>query len=180
MPQGVCSSYHGTVCKGYLKDAGRIWFNSSQEHAGGQENENIVKGLWKEMIETYSEPCRSAAEVGILVFKIVYHRSSFLIDLILQKLLCTYAFPVCGYKNGYEIGLPICYEDCIAVKDLFCYKEWAVVEENKNRQIFIKSRGHFELPNCEKFPKNNFNLTSPSCSSAELTEMKKDEITCKY
>ncbi|KAK7582622.1 hypothetical protein V9T40_014067 [Parthenolecanium corni] len=154
-PEGVCSSYHGTICKGYLRDTGRIWFNNSQEHVGGEENENIVKGLWKEMIATYSEPCRSAAE----------------------KLLCTYAFPLCGYEKGYEIGLPLCYEDCIAVKDSFCYKEWALIVVNKDRQIFLKSRGHFELPNCDKFPKNNFNLTSPSCSSAGLTELKNDEIT---
>lgn len=95
-------------------------------------------------------------------------------------MLCTYAFPVCGYEKGYEIGLPLCYEDCIAVKDLYCYKEWITILEDKDRQIFIKSRGHFELPDCNKLPKNNFNLTSPSCSSAGLVELKKDEITCEY
>lgn len=90
-PEGVCSSYHGTICKGYLRDTGRIWFNNSQEHVGGEENENIVKGLWKEMIATYSEPCRSAAEVGLFVFS----ESSRFVNLNLDSLLkncCTFSF----------------------------------------------------------------------------------------
>ncbi len=62
-PQGVCSSYHGKVCKGYLKPSARIWFNNSKVTDGGFENENIVKGLWKELIERYEEPCRGPAEV---------------------------------------------------------------------------------------------------------------------
>lgn len=63
-PQGVCNSYHGKTCKGYLNDSVRIWFNSSKETPGGEANENIVKGLWNELIETVEPKCRSAAEVS--------------------------------------------------------------------------------------------------------------------
>lgn len=111
--------------------------------------------------------------------------SSFLVSRllttrILQKLLCTYAFPQCGSENGYQIGLPLCYEDCVAVRDLFCYNDWALVLANKEKGIFLNSRGHFALPNCDKLPKYNFDHKSPSCSYAKLTEMNKEEITCMY
>lgn len=99
---------------------------------------------------------------------------------IFQKLLCTYAFPQCGMKNGYSIGLPLCYEDCVAVRDLFCYNNWALIELDKQKGKFLKSRGHFSLPNCDTLPKYNFDEKTPSCSYARLTEIKKDEITCKW
>lgn len=62
-PHGICNWYYGKICKGYLNDSVRVWFNNSKESGGGEENENIVKGLWKEMIESVEEKCRSAAEV---------------------------------------------------------------------------------------------------------------------
>lgn len=97
----------------------------------------------------------------------------------LQKLLCTYAFPKCLLKGGWDpVPLPLCYEDCIAVKDAFCYNEWAVIEDNNQRGISFKSRGHFRLPDCHLLPK--INDTSSPCSHAKLTEMKEDEITCKF
>ena len=80
--------------------------------------------------------------------------------------------------NGYLHGLPLCYEDCVAVRETFCFNDWAVLILNKQKGIFLKSRGHFSLPNCEELPKYNFNETAPSCSTASLTEMKKDEVTC--
>ncbi|XP_065226588.1 tyrosine-protein kinase transmembrane receptor Ror2 [Planococcus citri] len=150
-PQGICSFYHGQICKGYLNESVRVWFNNTK----GNDNEKIVTGLWKEMIEGFKEPCRRAAE----------------------KLLCTYAFPECGSENGYQIGLPLCYEDCVAVRDLFCYNDWALILANRDKGITFNSRGHFTLPNCDKLPRYNFDHVSPSCSYAKLTEMKKDEIT---
>lgn len=90
-------------------------------------------------------------------------------------MLCLYAFPHC-YQDKY---LPLCYEDCIAVRELFCYKEWAVIDANKQRGIFYKSKGHFSLPHCESLPRLSQNSV-PVCSHAMLTEMKQDEITSKY
>lgn len=95
----------------------------------------------------------------------------------LQKLLCTYAFPQCHLQNGYPVALPLCQEDCIAVKQLFCFNDWALIEDNKQRGIYFKSRGHFELPQCESLPL--YNASVPVCSCARLTEMKPDEITSK-
>jgi len=66
----------------------------------------------------------------------------------------------------------------VAVREIFCYKDWALLELDKQKGIFLKSRGHFSLPNCEELPKYNFDEKTPSCSTAKLTEMKKDEVTC--
>lgn len=86
-----------------------------------------------------------------------------------------YAFPHC-YQDTY---LQLCYEDCIAVRELFCYNEWALIEANKQRNIFYKSKGHFSLPICESLPRIS-NNGKPVCSHGMLTELKKDEISCKY
>lgn len=48
----------------------------------------------QELIETLQEPCRAAAEA----------------------MLCHYAFPDCSIKAGEAAGLPLCYEDCVAIK----------------------------------------------------------------
>lgn len=76
--------------------------------------------------------------------------------------------------------LPICYEDCVAVKQLFCYQDWALIEDNKNRGIYFKSRGHFELPDCDKLPKYNVENGTASCTYAGLTEINQSEVTCEY
>lgn len=95
-----------------------------------------------------------------------------------QKLLCTYSFPQCQLRNGYAVALPLCAEDCLAVRQLFCYNDWALIEDNKQRGIYFKSRGHFQLPDCESLP--IFQGTNPpACSHAKLTEMKMEEVTCK-
>ncbi|CAG2056268.1 unnamed protein product, partial [Timema podura] len=156
-PVGYCAPYNGKVCKHFLNGTGSVWFNISHEYAGGWLNEQITAGLWDEMITSLKEPCRSAAE----------------------KLLCTYAFPQCVLRDSYPVGLPLCAEDCVAVRQLFCYNDWALIEDNKHRGIYFKSRGHFQLPNCETLP--GFRGSTQSiCSNARLTEMKVEEVTCKY
>lgn len=153
-PPGYCAPYNGKVCRNYLNGTGLVWFNISYDNAGGWLNEQITAGLWDEMVLGLKEPCRSAAE----------------------KLLCTFAFPQCQFRNGYQLGLPLCKEDCVAVKQLFCYNDWALIEDNKQRGIYFKSRGHFQLPDCKSLPSFQ-DSNPPVCSHAKLTEMKTDEIT---
>ncbi|KAJ8918921.1 hypothetical protein NQ315_016823 [Exocentrus adspersus] len=143
--QGYCGMYNGKICRKYVSNTKHVWYNNS----GGFENEQITSGLWEELIVTLSEPCRSAAE----------------------KLLCVYAFPECNVDKP----LPLCYEDCVAVKELFCYKEWALLEDKKAQGVFIKSRGHFRLPDCGILPV--FSNRTAGCSYAGLIDMKEDEIT---
>ncbi|CAG7835412.1 unnamed protein product [Allacma fusca] len=151
-PTGSCAYYNGKICKDYVHR--QFWINETAGNAGGLINEQITVGLWTEMISGFQEPCRTAA----------------------QKLLCAYAFPKCLLKHGWNpVGLPLCYEDCIAVKSLFCYQEWALVEDNKQRGINLKTRGHFALPDCDILPK--MNDTSSPCTPAKLTEIIPEEIT---
>ncbi|XP_056635253.1 tyrosine-protein kinase transmembrane receptor Ror2 [Diorhabda carinulata] len=143
--EGYCGSYHGNICKNYILNTKQVWYNNS----GGYENELITTALWDELILPLEEPCRSAAE----------------------ELLCFYAFPDCNVSKP----LPLCHQDCIAVKELFCYKDWALIEDRKDQGIFVKSRGHFRLPDCSILPK--YNKNSVECSYAGLTELKLDEVT---
>lgn len=150
-PSGRCAPYGGKICKNYL--SGFVWFNESGANIGSWKNEHITASLWEEIISNKKEPCKSAA----------------------ATLLCAYAFPQCVPRDNDSVPLPLCYEDCIAVKGLLCFTEWALIEDNKNRNIFLKSRGHFTLPDCEALPK--YNNQTPTCSWTKLTEIKKDEVT---
>lgn len=91
-------------------------------------------------------------------------------------MLCSYAFPRCEWVDGVARLKPLCRDDCIAIKELFCYNEWALVEDNKQRGIFFKSRGHFRLPECKTLPEL-VKGGKEICSHAHLTDMQQDEIT---
>lgn len=94
-------------------------------------------------------------------------------------MLCAYAFPQCIIEDGATIRLPLCYEDCVATHHQYCYNDWVLIEEKKERGIFLKSRGHFRLPNCTELPKYNRTSKRPNCSYVGLTELNEDEVTCK-
>lgn len=64
-----------------------------------------------------------------------------LYKLPFQSLLCKYAFPDCVLPdNGIAIGLSLCQEDCIALRSHFCFNDWATIEDNKRRDIFVGGR----------------------------------------
>lgn len=95
-------------------------------------------------------------------------------------MLCAYAFPHCQTENGHTIKVPLCYEDCTATHLQFCYNDWVLIEEKKERNMYVKSRGHFRLPNCAVLPRHNATAKKPNCSYIGLTELKEAEISCKY
>ncbi|ODN04404.1 Tyrosine-protein kinase transmembrane receptor Ror2 [Orchesella cincta] len=147
-PSGSCAYYNGKICSAH------IHHQQYSRQCWGVVNEQITQGLWNEIIAGLSEPCRTPAE----------------------KILCTYAFPKCVLKSNWDpVPLPLCYEDCIAVRQAFCYREWALIEDNNQRGINFKARGHFRLPECDSLPR--INDTSSPCSHAKLTEMLPEEIT---
>ncbi|XP_043284143.1 tyrosine-protein kinase transmembrane receptor Ror2 isoform X2 [Venturia canescens] len=147
--EGYCDVYNGQICKKYLTGIGKVWYHNTTDNLNGWLNERITTDLWEDLIQKLKEPCRSAAE----------------------KILCMYAFPLC---DGL-VKLPLCYEDCMAVRHEFCFNDWALIEDNKQRGIYIRSRGHFRLPDCDELPQvNEENMT---CSHIHLTDVNETLIT---
>ena len=179
IPTSYCAPYAGSVCKKQIPPATFVYYNlttvsrtymknclcndliflfvTSKDDEGApiQLNERITQNLWTELISPLLEPCKSAAET----------------------LLCHYAFPSCSWSSGLPSLKPLCREDCIAVRDLFCFNEWAMVENNIRKGIYFKSRGHFRLPVCEDLPSHGNSTTDPPCTHGGLTSVKMDEVT---
>ncbi|KFB52887.1 AGAP006988-PA-like protein [Anopheles sinensis] len=151
--EGYCAPYNGKVCKRFINSR-QVWY-SREDGTGGWENEKITTALFDDLINDLPQYCRPAAE----------------------KLLCAYAFPQCVIKDGNTIRLPLCYEDCVATYLQFCYNDWALIEEKKERGDVIKSRGHFRLPNCEVLPRYNRTAKPPVCSHVGLTDLVSEEVT---
>lgn len=61
--KGYCAPYNGNVCRNYINGRGLVWFNISQDNAGGWRNEEINMAIRDQLINTLEQPCRSAAEV---------------------------------------------------------------------------------------------------------------------
>lgn len=156
VPVAYCAPYTGSVCRPYIPSKNLVYFNLTTDDMGVHIplNEMITQNLWSELISSLQEPCRSAAET----------------------LLCNYAFPECHYTQGSPVSKNLCREDCIAVRESLCNREWALLEDNKQKGIYFKSRGHFRLPDCDLLPSHG-NLTDPPCSHASLTTIQKDQVS---
>ena len=152
---GYCAPYNGKVCRKFLQGRGLVWFNVSSDDSGGWLNEQIAENLWHEVVAKLDEPCKSAAEA----------------------LLCKYAFPDCVLRDGVSVGLPICRQDCVALRNHFCFNAWAMIQENKRNGIFVDSRGHFRLPKCERLPKFRGEGKKKTCTRSDVTAMKYDQTT---
>lgn len=85
---------------------------------------------------------------------------------------------MCVINDGVTSKLPLCYEDCVATHQQFCYNDWVLIEDKKEKGVFYESRGHFRLPNCDELPRYNRSAKPPTCSYVGLTEMDLDEVTC--
>ena len=63
----------------------------------------------------------------------------------------------------------------MALRNHYCFKDWALIEDNKRRNIYVKSRGHFRLPRCESLPK--YSNSSKTCTKSSITTMRWDLAT---
>lgn len=52
-----------------------------------------------------------------------------------------------------------------------------MLEDNRQRGVFFKSRGHFRLPECDNLPSHNNRTDPDACSHAELTTFRKSDAT---
>ncbi|XP_078574088.1 muscle, skeletal receptor tyrosine protein kinase-like isoform X6 [Branchiostoma floridae x Branchiostoma japonicum] len=150
-PAGYCAPYSGKMCRKHVGSR-MVWYNSSLENPE-QQNEAIVQALEIELLSTVSSMCRPVAEA----------------------LLCHYAFPYCDTDTGEPRPAPLCREQCLAVRNILCFQEWALLMEKKRSGIYLRSRGHFRLPVCEDLP-SVFNGTR-TCSNASVFEMKSEMVT---
>ena len=173
--RGYCAPYNGAVCRNYIVGRGLVWFNISQDNAGGWRNEEITLAIKQELVNTLQEPCRAAAEA----------------------MLCHYAFPDCSIKAGEAAGLPLCYEDCVAIKyeltiiglwrhyyvlprQMFCYSEWTKLLRQREKGVTVRSRGHFRLPECETLPRMAATNANSTCTKSGITDMRYDLATSKF
>ncbi|XP_053321821.1 muscle, skeletal receptor tyrosine-protein kinase [Spea bombifrons] len=148
---GYCSTYRGNTCNGILHKDALVFFNSS--NADPEESqEMLARTAWSEL-KTVSPLCRPAAEA----------------------LLCNYFFQECNPTGEGPAPKPICKEHCLAVKNLYCFKEWLSMEENSHKGIYKHGLMLLMLPNCEKLPRMHSN--SNVCTRIPYFELQKENIT---
>ncbi|XP_062062924.1 muscle, skeletal receptor tyrosine-protein kinase isoform X3 [Lepus europaeus] len=125
--QGYCAQYRGEVCNTVLAKDALVFFNTS--YADPEEaQELLVHTAWNEL-KAVSPLCRPAAEA----------------------LLCNYIFQECN-PGVVPTPTPICREYCVAVKELFCAREWLAMEEKTLRGLFRSGMQLLSEPECGKLP----------------------------
>ncbi|XP_032062031.1 muscle, skeletal receptor tyrosine-protein kinase isoform X2 [Aythya fuligula] len=125
---GYCSTYRGEVCSAILASNALVFFNSSYSDPE-ETQELLVHTAWTEL-KMVSAFCRPAAE----------------------SLLCNYIFQECKPSGAGPAPKPVCRENCLAVKDLYCFKEWLSMEENSQRGIYKPGLMLLALPECNRLP----------------------------
>nr|XP_014127933.1 muscle, skeletal receptor tyrosine-protein kinase isoform X2 [Zonotrichia albicollis] len=148
---GYCSTYRGEVCSAILAKNALVFFNSS--YADPEETQELlVHTAWTEL-KMVSSFCQPAAE----------------------SLLCNYIFQECNPSGAGPAPKPVCRENCLAVKDLYCFKEWLSMEENSQKGIYKPGLMLLTLPECNRLPSLHENPSS--CTHIPFFDFKKENIT---
>ncbi|XP_033093734.1 muscle, skeletal receptor tyrosine-protein kinase isoform X2 [Trachypithecus francoisi] len=125
--KGYCAQYRGEVCNAVLAKDTLVFLNTS--YADPEEaQELLVHTAWNEL-KVVSPHCRPAAEA----------------------LLCNHVFQECS-PGVVPTPIPICREYCLAVKELFCAKEWLAMEEKTHRGLYRSEMHLLSVPECTKLP----------------------------
>uniref|UniRef100_A0A8C4SS33 receptor protein-tyrosine kinase n=1 Tax=Erpetoichthys calabaricus TaxID=27687 RepID=A0A8C4SS33_ERPCA len=130
-----CGTYQGNVCKGSLPKDALVFYNSSNEDPE-EAQEFLAQSVWAQL-DAVNPFCRPAAE----------------------SLLCHFIFRDCNPTGLGPAPKPVCREHCLAVKDLYCYKDWLSMEDNSQKGIY-SSGFKLKLPDCNQLPSINNNLTT--------------------
>ncbi|XP_070196549.1 tyrosine-protein kinase transmembrane receptor Ror2-like [Littorina saxatilis] len=173
---GVCKPYNGSVCRDQL--GGKMVYHnvtrypspSSSSAYDSDGDYSIHEGLLQELLAEMHQTGIFTTTEGT--------KDEYCLKPAVE-LMCHFAFPDCREtESGYVMPVPICREHCLAVQELFCFRQWAEIEEKKTDKIFFKTRGHFRLPFCEGLP----SLWEPNenCTEAEVyPQPAPEEITDK-
>ncbi|KAM5260984.1 muscle, skeletal receptor tyrosine-protein kinase isoform 3-T3 [Hipposideros larvatus] len=125
--KGYCAQYRGEVCNAVLAKDALVFFNNSYEDPE-EAQELLVHTAWSEL-KAVSPLCWPAAEA----------------------LLCNHFFQECN-PGVVPTPIPICREYCLAVKELFCVKEWLAMEEKNHRGIYRSGVHLLSMPDCSTLP----------------------------
>ncbi|XP_064032495.1 muscle, skeletal receptor tyrosine-protein kinase isoform X1 [Pogoniulus pusillus] len=148
---GYCSTYRGEVCSAILAKNALVFFNSS--YADPEETQELlVHTAWTEL-KMVSSFCQPAAE----------------------SLLCNYIFQECNPSGAGPAPKPVCRENCLAVKDLYCFKEWLSMEENSQKGIYKPGLMLLTLPECNRLP--SLHQDPSACTHIPFFDFKKENIT---
>ncbi|XP_059689814.1 muscle, skeletal receptor tyrosine-protein kinase [Gavia stellata] len=148
---GYCSTYRGEVCSAILAKNALVFFNSS--YADPEETQELlVHTAWTEL-KMVSSFCQPAAE----------------------SLLCNYIFQECNPSGAGPAPKPVCRENCLAVKDLYCFKEWLSMEENAQKGIYKPGLMLLTLPECNRLP--SLHQDPSACTRIPFFDFKKENIT---
>ncbi|XP_037350274.1 muscle, skeletal receptor tyrosine-protein kinase isoform X2 [Talpa occidentalis] len=133
--KGYCTQYRGEVCNAVLAKDALVFFNNSYTDPE-EAQELLVHTAWNEL-KAVSPFCRPAAEA----------------------LLCNHIFQECN-PGVIPAPIPICREYCLAVKELFCAKEWLSMEEKPHRGLYRSGIHLLSLPECSKLPSMHWDPTA--------------------
>ncbi|XP_035746701.1 muscle, skeletal receptor tyrosine-protein kinase isoform X2 [Egretta garzetta] len=148
---GYCSTYRGEVCSAILAKNALVFFNSS--YADPEETQELlVHTAWTEL-KMVSSFCQPAAE----------------------SLLCNYIFQECNPSGAGPAPKPVCRENCLAVKDLYCFKEWLSMEENSQKGIYKPGLMLLTLPECNRLP--SLHQDPSACTRIPFFDFNKENIT---
>eukprot|EP00064_Thunnus_orientalis_P005106 superscaffoldBa00000488_g5119 len=126
---GYCSAYRGDVCRTILRDDSLVFFNTSLSDPEDMQ-EYLVQSWWAEL-EGLSMVCSPA----------------------LRSLICHTSFPDCNPSGLGPAPKPVCREHCLAVRELYCHKEWLLLLEGSSYSSVTGSHTPSSLlPNCQTLP----------------------------
>ncbi|XP_006864738.1 PREDICTED: muscle, skeletal receptor tyrosine-protein kinase isoform X1 [Chrysochloris asiatica] len=148
--KGYCAQYQGEVCNTILAKDALVFFNTSYADPE-KAQELLVHSGWSEL-KAVSPFCRPAAEA----------------------LLCNHVFQDCN-PGVVPAPKPICREYCLAVKELFCAKEWLAIEEKIHRGLSRSGMHLLSLPECNKLP--SMHWEPMACTRLPYLDYKKENLT---
>ncbi|XP_071207662.1 muscle, skeletal receptor tyrosine-protein kinase [Salvelinus alpinus] len=150
---GYCGAYRGNVCRDMLRSDALVFFNSSLNDPEDTQ-EFMAQSAWADL-DRLGMLCSPAA----------------------HSLLCHLSFQDCIPSGLGPAPKPICREHCLAVKELYCHKEWPLMVGNSRTGLYSSGSSGLSipLPDCMALPSQH--TTPGACTPIPFVDIKKDQVT---
>ncbi|XP_038838595.1 muscle, skeletal receptor tyrosine protein kinase-like [Salvelinus namaycush] len=150
---GYCGAYRGNVCRSMLRSDALVFFNSSLNDPEDTQ-EFMAQSAWADL-DRLGMLCSPAA----------------------HSLLCHLSFQDCIPSGLGPAPKPICREHCLAVKELYCHKEWPLMVGNSHKGLYSSGSSGLSipLPDCMALPSQH--TTPGACTPIPFVDIKKDQVT---